>query len=473
MRIYFTTIIILMSLTSIAQHLPKKPNVLFIVIDDLRPELICYNKNQIKSPNIDNLAQNGLTFSNSYCNVPVCGASRASFLTGVRPARNRFLVADTRADIDLPGNLSLPMYLKQNGYTTLSLGKVFHNPDDDLSSWSEKPLIIEGASHTNYVNKADILFAKKAEEDGNNGKRGPAFELGEETNPTMYPDGKIAQMAVGKLDSLKNANKPFFLAVGFHKPHLPFVAPKKYFDLYKLEDLKVASNQFVPKNAPSQAISASGELRTHYTGVPTDRILPDDYAISLRQAYYASISFVDEMVGQVLDKLKTTGINENTIVVLIGDHGYNLGEHAMWGKHNTFETALRAPLIISAPGLSEGKKTVSLAEFVDIYPTITELCGFKIPSHCQGQSLVPILKNPETKVKDEIYALWRGAECVHTIDFAYTEWRDPKKNHITESMLYDLKKDPNENVSVAKDLKYKPVIQRLSKKIEENVKRRN
>ncbi|HET8830005.1 MAG TPA: sulfatase [Pelobium sp.] len=450
-----------------AQKAPKRPNVLFIMVDDLRPELNCYGKTQIKSPNIDRLASRGVVFKNSFCNVPVCGASRASFLTGVRPAKNRFLVAKSMADEDLPGHLSLPRYLKQNGYSTFSLGKVYHNPADDIKAWSLKPSTVETASGGNYMNQDNIILAKKAEE----GKRGPAFEIGEETNEFLYRDGLLAKKAMGVLDSLKDTENPFFLAVGFFKPHLPFVAPKKYFDLYKRDEIKLAPNQFVPEDAPSVAIINSGELR-QYTGVPKDKILPDDYAISLRHAYFASISYVDAMIGAVLKKLEETGLAENTIVVLVGDHGWNLGEHTIWGKHNTFETALRAPLIITTPNLSKNKKSSSLAEFVDIYPTLTELCGLKVPEHCQGKSLVPVLEKPKVKVKNEIFAFWKGAECIHTEKFAYTEWQNPKTNTVTNRMLYDLTKDPNENTNVADRPEYQNIVAELSQKISESVKNR-
>lgn len=473
MKKIITLLLTFLSFSIYAQKATKRPNILFIIVDDLRQELNCYGKSQIISPNIDRLAKRGVLFTNSYCNAPVCGASRASFLTGVRPSKNRFLIANTWADKDLPGHLSLPRYFKQNGYTTLSLGKVYHFPQDDINAWSVPPSQKLWPSYSNYVNKDDIELAKKAENDDVEGQRGPAFEIGEEPNEYLYKDGWLAKNTVDVLDTLKHKNEPFFLAVGFSKPHLPFVAPKKYFDLYKRENIKLASNQFVPKDAPEQAIVNSGELRQQYTGVPKDRILPDDYAISLRHAYYASISFVDAMIGEVLNKLDETGMADNTIVVLLGDHGWNLGEHTIWGKHNTFETALRAPLIISAPALSKNIKSSSIAEFVDVYPTLVELSGLNIPNHCQGTSLVPILKNPKAITKDGMFAFWRGAECVHTKKYAYTEWYDPKTKAVSQKMLYDLEADPNENTNVAYQPQYQKVVEELSQKIKASVANRD
>jgi len=333
---YLLLLLLIITLKVAAQKSQSRPNILFIIVDDLRPELNCYGMSQIKSPNIDILARSGVTFANSFCNVPVCGASRASFLTGVRPTPNRFVVAATWADKDLPGHLSLPRYLKQNGYNTISIGKVYHEPNDDLSAWSTKVGPIVSASGNNYVNKGNASVKTQAlSDDEEGGQRGPAFEIGEEADETKYKDGLLSKKAIAILDTLKSLKDPFFLAVGFFKPHLPFDAPKKYFDLYKRDEIKIASNQYIPKDAPDVAIINSGELRQQYTGVPKDRILPDDYAISLRHAYYASVSIVDAMIGHVLKKLDDEGMRENTIVVLIGDHGWNLGEHTIWGKHNT------------------------------------------------------------------------------------------------------------------------------------------
>lgn len=451
--------------STFAQEKHQKPNVLMIIVDDLRPELNCYGQSHIKSPNIDNIASNGLVFSNSFCNVPVCGASRASLLTGVRPTATRFVNYLSSADIDLPGHLSLPRYLKQNGYTTISIGKVYHNENDDIDGWSEKPMPMkEGVTYINPESIAQKKVALKGTR-----KVGPAWESGNTEDDEVYRDGKIAQKAIEKLEILKDSESPFFLAVGFIKPHLPFCAPKKYYDLYDRDEIELADNYFFPENAPQKAFINSGELRSRYTGVPEERLLPEAYALGLKHAYFACVSYTDAMIGKVMDKLKVEGLDKNTIVVLWGDHGWNLGEHTIWGKHNNFEDALRAPIIVSAPGYPKDIKSNSLVEFVDVYPSIAEYCGLEIPVHCQGKSFLPIMKNPEENIKDEVFCRWKPSEGIHTMKYAYTEWRDKETGELQANMLYDLLKDPEENINVADDPNYMEVVEELSQKIKANM----
>lgn len=448
----------------------KMPNVLMVVIDDLRPELGCFEQSHVISPNIDRLAQSGMVFTNAFCNVAVCGASRASLLTGIRPSEKRFLSFHASADMDLPGHLSLPRYLKQNGYITVSLGKVYHQPNDDLDGWSIPPFhpISKGVVN-DYLNQDSKDRIVEVIRNKNVSKCGPAWEIGDVKDDYQYMDGMVAQKAINMLDTLKNTGKPFFLALGFIKPHLPFTAPKKYYDLYKKEDIALATNTYIPENAPSVAIHNSPELRFQYCEVPEDTVLPDDYARSLRHGYFACVSYVDALLGEVMQKLKNEGLEENTIVVLWGDHGWNLGEHTMWCKHSVFNTSVHAPVIVSAPGFLKNKQSNSLIEYVDLYPTIVDLCGLPAMEKCQGKSFVPILKKPETTTKDAVFCRWQKGESIRTLKYAYSEWRSPETGEVTSSMLYDLEKDPNENVNVANLPKYASIVKDLSSQIKKSI----
>ncbi|MHC4742749.1 MAG: sulfatase, partial [Planctomycetota bacterium] len=308
----------------------KRPNVLFIAVDDLRPQLGCYGHKQMISPNIDRLAAEGVTFLRSYCQVPVCGASRASLLTGTRPTRNRFLGYATWAEKDYPGATVLPKHFKSNGYHTISNGKIFHHRTDCKDGWSEPAWHPRGDGNwRNYVTTESKRIAR-----GNSGG-GPAYESADVPD-NAYFDGKIADKGISDLRCLKDMDKPFFLALGFLKPHLPFNAPKKYWDMYKREEIDLADNPFRPKGAPDAALHNWGELRS-YAGIPKKGPLSEDMARTLVHGYYACVSCTDAQIGRVLDELKRLGLDDNTIVVLWGDHGWNLGEHGLWCKHCNFE----------------------------------------------------------------------------------------------------------------------------------------
>ncbi len=421
----------------------KRPNVLFIAVDDLRPQIGCYGHKQMISPNIDRLASNGVIFSRCYCQVPVCGASRASLLTGVRPTPERFLNYATWADKDLPGVLSLPKHLRDHGYYTISNGKVFHHATDCVTGWRERPWRpgpSPAGNWRNYVTKENIAVAATRK------GRGPAFEVGEVPD-NAYFDGQIADKAISDLRRLKEMDKPFFLAVGFLKPHLPFNAPVKYWELYKREEIDLADNPFRPKGAPDAALHNWGELR-NYEGIPQKGPLPDDLARTLVHGYYACVSYTDVQIGRVMKELERLGFRDNTVIVLWGDHGWNLGEHGLWCKHCNFETSLHSPLILSAPGMGAGKKTNALTEFVDIYPSLCQLCGLPLPGHLEGASLVPLMKKPDRSWKKAVFSRYQRGDSVKTDRHRYTEWRD-KRGKVFARMLYDHQVDLAENVNIA------------------------
>ena len=436
----------------------KKPNVLFIAVDDLRPQLNCYGHKQMLSPNIDRLAAAGVTFLRSYCQVPVCGASRASLLTGVRPTRDRFINYNVWAEKDLPGALSLPKHFRNNGYHTISNGKVFHHSNDCMDSWSETPWRPKGPWQ-NYLLEENTKLARK----GSNGK-GPAFESADVAD-NAYFDGMIADKAVSDLKRLADMDKPFFLALGFLKPHLPFNAPKRYWDLYKRQEIDLADNPFRPKGAPDAALHNWGELRS-YAGIPRKGPLPDDLARTLIHGYYACVSYTDAQIGRVLAELDRLGLRKSTIVILWGDHGWNLGEHGLWCKHCNFETSLHSPLIVTAPDIKPGTKTNALAEYLDIYPSLCELCNLSLPNHLQGKSFDPLMKNPNRLWKNAVFSRYYNGDSVKTDRYRYTEWRG-KDGKTYARMLYDHKSDPYENVNISELPQNKEIVEELSRMLEE------
>ncbi len=440
LRFLFLTLfvsILLISCGGAKEKLPK-PNVLFIAVDDLRPQLGCYGETLIQSPHIDQLASSGVVFSNAFCNIPVCGASRASLMSGLRPTRNRFIVYSARADVQAPSAVVLSQHFKNNGYYTLANGKIFHEHEDNTQSWNENwRLQVNDSTYHDYILPENRVLESLVS--------GPAYECADVPDGD-YNDGKTALKSIADMKRLKDLGKPFFLAVGFVKPHLPFNAPKKYWDLYSPSDFSDKASDFWPENAPKQAFMNSGELRT-YAGVPKSGPIGDDLEITLQHAYHACVSYTDASVGLLLDALDELGLRENTIVVLWGDHGWNLGEHAIWGKHNSFRTALAAPLIISAPDMASGT-CASLAEFIDIYPTLTELCQLPTPSNLEGKSLVNVLKHPEAKHKDFVISKWKDGLTINTERYAYTEWR--KGDDILNArMLYDLSNDLDQTNNIA------------------------
>ncbi len=434
----------------------KKPNVLFIPIDDLRPQLNCYGHTQMVSPHIDELAGDGVIFQNAYCQVPVCGATRASLLTGVRPKRDRFVTYATKVDEDLPGALTLPEHFRKNGYTTLSNGKVFHHRTDTADrSWSAKPWYPNtGGNWRNYLIKENQAVAEE-----NNG-RGPAFECSDVPD-NAYIDGQIADHAIEDLQRLKDAGDPFFLAAGFIKPHLPFNAPKRYWDLYRRADIKLADNPFRPRGAPDNAMHNWGELRSYFK-VPTKGPLPDEMARTLIHGYYAATSYTDAQVGRLLSELDRLGLRENTIVVLWGDHGWQLGEHGMWCKHCNFNTSLNAPLILSAPDFTGEKRSDALVEFADIYPTLCELAGISLPKHLEGASFVPLLEHPGQQWKKAAFSRYFAGDSIRTEQHLYTEWTNDKGD-ICGRMLYDHEADPDENENISEESENQGLVTQLSK----------
>lgn len=423
-------------------------NVLFIMADDMRPELGCYGVKEIKTPNIDRLASEGVVFRNAYCNVPVSGASRASLLTGMYPSYpDRFTDFSAKASVDCPEAVPVSEWFTSHGYHTVSDGKVFHHIEDHADTWSEPPFRTHPDGYDVYwaeYNRWELWMNESSSRSINprNG-RGPFCERADVPD-NAYDDGKLAEKAISDLARLKDMDKPFFLACGFWKPHLPFNAPSRYWDMYDREKIPVADNMYRPEGLPPQ-VQNSGEIYA-YAGTTE----PDDiyFIKEAKHGYYACMSYVDAQIGKVLDALDSLGLSDNTVVVLLGDHGWHLGEHGFLGKHNLMDEATHVPLIVRAPGMEKGS-TWSMVEFVDLYPTLCELCGLPEPKgQLDGKSFVPVLEDLSAKTKDEVYIQWGGGDNVVDPRFSYAEWRRGDGSMVSR-MLFDHQDDPKENRNIS------------------------
>ncbi len=458
---YSRIFVLLLGLNATASE--GKPNVLFLIVDDLRPEIPAYGKHNVQSPNIERLASEGVVFENAYANVPVCGASRASLMTGIRPTANRFVGYRARIDEDAVNAKTLFGYLKEHGYFTESIGKVVHFSDDSANGWSTKPWLPrldekreKDTGHRDYQLAENIRSFLK-------NRKGPAYEAADVPDNTYY-DGKIADRAVASLVKLKQSDKPFFLAIGFLKPHLPFNAPKVYWDLYPEGDITLSINPLFPKRAPKEAWHDWGELRK-YAGVPpVPELMPDDLARNLIHGYYASLSYSDAQIGKVLNALDELDLADNTLVFLFGDHGWSLGEHSLWAKHSPFDVATHTPLIVRVPGGKTTGSTKGLVEFIDIYPTVLDLLGLAGLEQLQGESFSDQLKDPDAPGKQAVYPRWRGGEVIKTKDFALTEWFDDR-GQVKARMLFDHRNDRDETINLAEHPNYTDVIEGLHQQL--------
>lgn len=520
--LFFTGILIasVFGSVKVVSQTTTQPNILFIAIDDLKPLLGCYGNTIVKTPNIDRLAKRGTVFLQNYCQQAVCGPTRASLMTGMRPDYTKVWDLKTRMRDVNPDIISLPQYFKSQGYSTQGIGKVYDprcvDSEIDKPSWSVPyyktnkkyyPKELGEPALTRYQNPAiKSLAAQYAKEAAAKGLKGseandyvttkvrPTTEC-EEVPDHAYNDGANTLQAKDILIQLSKQSGPFFLAVGLAKPHLPFVAPKKYWDLYQRDQLPVAEFQNKPADAVNIAFHNAGEIRA-YTDIPAvlstanDKgfgiTLPADKQKELIHGYYASISYTDANVGVLLNTLDSLGITDNTIIVLWGDHGWHLGDHNLWCKHSNFEQATRAPLIIAAPGLAK-KPTKSPSEFVDIFPTLCDLSGIPVPAHLQGKSLVPLMKNPDASVKTFSVSQYpRSGETaenerlgyagtnvmgysIRTDRYRYTIWMkngyrstDPfSAALLVGSELYDYEKDPQETINFTGNAAYKSIQKSL------------
>ena len=455
---YLSTLLLTVSALSLAHAADKPMNVLFIAVDDLRPTLGCYGTPVVKSPNIDTLAKSGTLFERAYVQQAVCSPSRTSLMTGQRPDTTHVWDLNTHFRKHIPDVVTLPQHFKNNGYFTQGIGKIYHGGFDDPKSWSV-PHIDAKIGHSFSPEGTELLARLKREAGKAQGKvRGLPYEAPQVDDDYLH-DGAVAKKACTLLQENAQRDKPFFLAVGFLKPHLPFVAPKKYWDMYDPDELYTPETSKAPKGAPNYAPTNFGELRAYY-GMPKNGPIAKKDARKLIHGYYACVSYTDAQIGRLLKQLEESGLRDNTVVVLWGDHGWHLGDHGMWCKHTNYEYATHAPLIISMPGQEKvGTKTDALVEFVDIYPTIVEACGLPKVEENAGRSLVPLLNNPKQEWAEAAFSQYpRGmgshgygmGYAMRTDRYRFVKWI-AKKDGFTEYELYDLKDDPNETVNLAVD----------------------
>lgn len=452
----------------------RKQNVLFIACDDLRPLLESYGCDYIRTPNIDKLSGEGTIFLKNYCQFPLCGPSRASILTGMRPDEIQIWGNSKKIRDVNPEIITLPQYFKQNGYYTVGYGKIFHDKKtDDPLSWSEPGMPVEGEDFSDYNNPITLAMLEKGrKEDPGKYKIGPPTDCADVPD-NAYSDGKFADMAIQKLKDFKDSDTPFFLAVGFVRPHLPFNCPKKYWDMYDPKQIPLAENKYLPANFPDVPVYDSQWMRQHI-GMPKEGGFPVSIQRHLNHGYYACVSFVDAQVGRLLDAIHKNGLDENTIIVLWGDHGYLLNDHGIYGKHTNFEIALRSPLVIRAPGYKGGVKVEKLTEFIDVYPSLSQLAGLSKPNYIQGESFVPLMKDPSQKWKSAAFSQMLSGKnmgySMRTERYRYTKWVVRSTDEIKGIELYDYQEDPYEKSNLADVKSYQVIREKLKKQFEEEWK---
>jgi iduronate 2-sulfatase len=444
----------------------KKFNVLFVGYDDLRVQLSTYGYEQMKTPNFERLARMGLQFNRAYIQQAVCAPSRASFLTGCRP--------DTTG-VDFPytpwfeteflaKHRDIGTYFKDNGYYTRYLGKVHHGRFTTPQTeplYQAAPGGIPGrkyafpAGEGHYTRWRDKV---------------PPWEAGDVPD-TEYEDGLIAEEAIRTMERAVKAGKPFFVSPGFYKPHLPLCCPKKYWDLYRPEDIRFPEVTDLSPNQPTIAMSRNSGLWRH-KGFPTPEYTEDQLR-TLIHAYYACTSFADAQLGKLLDALERMNLMNSTIILVWSDHGYHTGHHGSWGKWTNFECATHSPLYIYVPGMKcAAKQTDALVEYVDMYPTLTGLCGLRTPDYVEGTSFAALLDDPQRPWKKAAFSQFprpqdREGYSMRTARYRYIEWRDKKTGKPVARELYDHQSDPHEADNIVDRPENRQIVEELAKALKE------
>ena len=446
-------------------------NVLFIAVDDLRPELGCYGHPIVKSPNIDRLAAQSLRFARAYCQMALCAPSRASLLSGRRPDTNGIYNNSRTVHEAAPDLPSLPRHFRNHGYQTISIVKIYHNSADDPEGWTERDRVNTLYYASPEWREYQTRRYAEADSMGYTPQQqyrygvGPATENADVPD-NAYKDGQVADAAVAMLQ--KYQDQRFFLAAGFIKPHLPFCAPKQYWDLYDRDRLPLP-DATEPADAPDPAMTDWGELRP-YLDIPEKGDVDEAVARRLIHGYYACVSYVDAQVGRLLDELKRLELDQNTIVILWGDHGWKLGEYGDWSKGTNFEYDVNAPLLLHVPGQYGGRVCDALTEFVDIYPTLAELCGLPVPEHCEGLSMAPLLENPELSWKTAAFSQYHRGKLMgysmRTGQWRHNEWVHRETGVVEARELYDQSQGPFVRENLVNSPKYRELVDRLAARMQ-------
>ncbi len=434
----------------------EKPNVLFVIIDDLRPLISCQGDPVAVTPSLDRLASEGMVFERAYAQYPICGPSRGSFMSGMRPDTTGLMANNTPFHNVLNDALTMNRYFMQQGYVVYGAGKVYHNSIGE--DWSEPYYKSEWLDYVKPENKAlaDIFFSLKS-------KGLPPSIEAEDVDDDAYCDGMAARASEQWIARAAEAGKPFMMITGFRKPHLPWSAPKKYWDLYERSEMPIAANQHHPKGAPEMALKHYGEL-FGYSDIPNGQPLIDDLIRQSMHGYYACVSYADAQLGRLMDALKKAGVDENTIIVLCGDNGYHHGNNGVWTKGVCWETTHHVPLLLRVPGAKKGLRSDALVELLDIYPTLCEATGLKTPTHCEGRSLLPLLKVPERSWSEIASSQFRKgkvvARSIRTDRYRFTLWEKGKGN-IQGIELYDYTSDPEGNINLAASADNKRLVEKM------------
>jgi iduronate 2-sulfatase len=442
----------------------QKPNVLFIVVDDLRPALGCYGDANAVTPNIDKLAGRGTLFRSAYCQQAVCAPSRASFMTGKKPDHTKVWNLTTHFREALPNVVTMPQYFKNNGYYTRQIGKIYHDPQaaQDPASWSAPEILGVTTNLGKYVIDSNLRHAPKA----------TVAEAADVTD-SAYIDGMVANAAIKELRN--KHDKPFFLAVGFRRPHLPFSVPLKYWERNRGKVFPLSADTIAAANVPKFSMHNSVELRG-YSDIPNITPINKELSAELIKGYYTSVTFTDTQIGKLLNELKQQGLDKNTIVVLISDHGFHLGEHSMWGKTTNSQIDTRVPLIIYDPGQTKAPRiSDTMVELLDLYATLSDLCKLRAPK-TDGQSFANLVKGKPYKGRGLAFSQFPDdmkfdqqpnvmGYAIHDLRFGYTEWIEARTGKILAQELYDHRFDMGENKNVWADARYRQQISKFHQQI--------
>ena len=501
------SLLITFSCTNQKDKISKKPNILFVSIDDLRPTLGVYGDPIAITPNIDKLAGEGATFRNTFCQSAVCAPSRASLMTGLRPDSTRVWHLGNKFRKINPATVTMPQHFSKFGYHTVNIGKMFHNYMPDSISWDEPDLrparylrpewlgrdgetfYISEAVQKSQVIKRDSLLKLRPIRYADGWNTGPAWEAAD-VHDSLYYDGSQNELTKKTLSRLAKMNQPFYMGLGFFRPHLPFVAPKKYWDMYQREHIPLANNSELSADAPLFSMNSMYELR-HYDGFghighPASSFrMNEDTARILKHGYYASVSYVDALLGDLITHMKELKIYENTIIIVWGDHGWKLGEHNSWGKMTNYNIDLQVPMIIRYPNQEKrGVQTFGITELVDMFPTLCELADVEIPNYMQGSSLIPLLKNPDLPWKKAAFSQFHRRPKVsadgkrymgyslntathHYIEWYYWNHKTGTKGEYVTAELYHRKNDPDEKKNISQEEENINLVKTLSKQLAE------